>query len=75
LRNFFTTVDILLEACKVEKSKIDEANRMTVRVGRIMKKLGWERQREPSGLFRRFGYARPEHERIRKATFPDPTID
>jgi putative DNA primase/helicase len=72
LCNFFTAPDLLIDACKVEKSKIDEGNRMTSRVGRIMKKFGWEREREPSGRYRRWGYVRPEAERIRKEVFSDP---
>lgn len=72
LRNFYTALDLLICACKVEKSKIDEANRMTSRVGRIMNKLGWERVREPSGRFRRWGYVRPEADRTRKEIFGDP---
>ncbi|WKJ88773.1 VapE family protein [Methylomonas montana] len=75
LRNFYTALDLLINACKVEKSKIDEANRMTSRVGRIMQKIGWERVREPSGQFRRWGYVRPVAERIRKDIFTDPIKD
>lgn len=66
--NFFTIVDLLLNACKVEKSKIDEANRMSMRVGRIMVRMGWIKMRQPSGR-RYWGYARPEAERIRKEIF------
>jgi predicted P-loop ATPase len=75
LRNFYTPMDLLINACKVEKSKIDEANRMTSRVGRIMSKLGWERVRETDGRFRRWGYVRPEAERVRKEIFSDPYAD
>lgn len=75
LRNFYTALDLLINACKVEKSKIDEANRMTSRVGRIMQKIGWERVREPSGQFRRWGYVRPVADRVRKDIFSDPMSD
>lgn len=75
MRNFYTAPELLINACKVEKSKIDEANRMTSRVGRIMHKLGWERMREPAGQFRRWGYVRPEKDRIRKEIFGDPLRD
>jgi predicted P-loop ATPase len=69
LRNFFTAPVLLMEACKVEKSKIDEGNRMTARVGRIMKRLGWERDREPSGRYRSYGYVRPPDQRVIKEVF------
>ena len=69
LRNFFTAPVLLMEACKVEKSKIDEGNRMTARVGRIMKRLGWERDREPSGRYRSYGYVRPEDQRVLNDVF------
>ena len=75
LRNFYTPLDLLINACKVEKSKIDEANRQTSRVGRIMSKLGWERVREPTGHYRRWGYVRPEQDRIREEIFSDPMLD
>lgn len=75
LRNFYTALDLLINACKVEKSKIDEANRQTGRVGRIMSKLGWERVREPTGQYRRWGYVRPEQDRVRREIFGDPLLD
>lgn len=64
--NFYTATQILLQACKVEKSKIDEANKMTSRVGRIMSKIGWVRVRETAGPDRKWGYERPEDRRLNK---------
>jgi predicted P-loop ATPase len=76
LTNFYTALDLLIKACGMERSKIDEANRATSRVGRIMVKLGWERVREPTGHYRRWGYVRPEKERIRAEIFsPAPDDD
>jgi putative DNA primase/helicase len=48
-KRLVTMGQILTDALKIDMGKIDHAHQMTIRVGFALKKLGWERKREPDG--------------------------
>jgi putative DNA primase/helicase len=57
--NEVTSLDILVGAIKMEVSKIDGARQAQTRVGNCMRKLGWKKVRQTTGL-REYVYVRPE---------------
>lgn len=54
-----SALDILVGALKMEVSKIDGARQATMRVGVCMRKLGWGKERKPSGA-REYVYTKPK---------------
>lgn len=58
VRKEFTTLQILAEALGVTKDKIDGNRGMATRVGNIMAKLGWSKDRQSTGA-RAWVYVRP----------------
>ena len=57
--NRVTVLDLLTRGLHFEISKLGPAKLETMRIGAIMRKLGWTKDRETSGARERF-YARPE---------------
>lgn len=57
--NRVTVLDLLTRGLHFEVSKLGPAKLETMRIGAIMRKLGWIKDRETSGARERF-YARPE---------------
>ncbi len=53
-----TSTDILKDVFHVSFDKIDNNRGMATRIGNLMKRIGWEKRREASGL-REWYYARP----------------
>ncbi len=53
------TNDILFDCLKIEPGKVDGTRSMATRVGTVMKRLGWHKQRETEGA-RGYYYERPE---------------
>ena len=54
-----TVLDLLTRGLHFEVSKLGPAKLETMRIGAIMRKLGWTKDRETSGARERF-YARPQ---------------
>lgn len=55
----FMTHEILTQCFKMDLAKVDAFNQMSVRVGRLMQELGWEKGRHSTGDRKRF-YRRPK---------------
>lgn len=55
----FTTFELLTKCIGVPPDRVDGARNMAMRIGSIMQKLGWARQRDTSGA-RLWRYVRPE---------------
>jgi predicted P-loop ATPase len=62
----FSVADILIGCLGFEVSRIGEFRNESKRLGKIMKKLGWKRERESSGLVRDWYYQRPVKAEIDK---------
>lgn len=61
LRVRFTSAQLLTECIRVPADRIDGARSMATRIGMIMHKLGWKRERQTSGK-RLWYYVRPAAE-------------
>lgn len=55
-----TQTDILFDCLKIEPGKIDGARSMSIRIGNVMKRLEWVKQRESKGGMREFFYVPPK---------------
>ncbi|SNT28757.1 Predicted P-loop ATPase and inactivated derivatives [Noviherbaspirillum humi] len=57
--NEVTSEELLTKALEIEIGKISGAKTETMRIASVMKRLGWEKKRQPSGR-REWYYARPK---------------
>jgi hypothetical protein len=64
-KQWFTTNDLLIQVLGIDEIKVKPKDQFTV--GRIMKKLGWNRRRQGSPP-RRYGYDRPQITNITTTT-------
>lgn len=59
-RSFCTTSEVLVECMKLDPGKIDSSRSMATRIGMVMKRMGWSKQRVMRRGKRDYEYVSPE---------------